>query len=72
MSHKKEYAGTDYEFQKAAAKIRDAEKDYALHVFMFNHTVTRDDATNEFWERVADHYGFRIVPKDLGASNAEP
>lgn len=57
----KKYNGFVLNWSKAIEQIMEAEKNYALHVFEVAGDVTKKEAQCEFWDRVAEFYGFTIT-----------
>lgn len=52
--------GTQTNFTICAQAVKSAEEDYAKNIFAWRDDVTGRQAKDEFWKRIAEHYGFKI------------
>lgn len=55
------WLGAEFHFKEPSRKVIKAEDQYADLVTRHDETTTRQQAKQEFWERLAEYYGFKIM-----------
>ena len=48
------------EFRKARERVHEALMEYSYYIFKYHADVTSRQAGDEFWLRIADHWGHKI------------
>jgi len=51
---------TEYEFEPIKSKLSKLQSDYTKSAIDKRNDITRRQAEDEFWNRVAEYYGFSI------------
>jgi hypothetical protein len=66
------WQGSELDFKKARDMATEAVREYGFMLFRSQDNITRGDATREFFERLAEFWGFKIVWPESEDYNSKP